>query len=524
MALTRRQQAVVLAGITFAVFFPTLSAGFVYDARMQILTGEFIHQWRHWPAVLTGRVLGMDVLDFNRPAMLASLMLDAAVWGRDPFGYHLTSVLLHVVNVLLVWRLIDVVAPPGVGAGPAARLWPLLATLVFAVHPLVAEAVCEPTYREDLLVAACTLAALVLALRHDPQTAATDALRALACAACCLLAVASKEAGVAAPLLLASAWWLLRGGEPGRFWALAIGGGMLAAVGFLAARFLLEPATSSIFITRPVPLGGSPARALLLGARILALYAQLVVAPVNLCADYGLASIRHLPLWLAAAILLLLAAAAMVAARYDRRMLFACLMIVLPLVPVANIVPIYRPAADRYLYLSLAGVAVAFARLLDAPWVARRPDRRRRLAVGGIGVVAALGLCCIGRQQVWMSELALWDDTLRKNPFSETAALGLGEALRGAGRLPEAERATRQAIRLSQGRRGDAYATLALILDARGRRQDAAEAVAVALRIEPRLADPDACVAALAMDRPTADALERLLAETRPAGWPPARK
>jgi hypothetical protein len=66
------QQAAVLAGITLAVFSSTLAADFVYDARMQILSGDFIHDWRNWPAVLTGRVLAMDVLDFNRPAMLAS--------------------------------------------------------------------------------------------------------------------------------------------------------------------------------------------------------------------------------------------------------------------------------------------------------------------------------------------------------------------------------------------------------------------------------------------------------------------
>ena len=76
MAWKPWQQAALLAGITFAAFSATLSADFVYDARMQILSGDFIHEWRNWPAVLTGRVLGMDVLDFNRPVHVASLMLD----------------------------------------------------------------------------------------------------------------------------------------------------------------------------------------------------------------------------------------------------------------------------------------------------------------------------------------------------------------------------------------------------------------------------------------------------------------
>jgi len=515
------RQAALLAGITFAAFSATLAADFVYDARLQILTDGFIHDWRNWPAVLTGRVLAMDVLDFNRPAMLASLMLDATIYGRDPFGYHLTSVLVHVANVLLVWLVIVALTRPRPGSAttPEASLVPPLAALLFAVHPLVAEAVCEPTFREDLLVACFSLAALVLAIRHDPAAAGGDWRRVGGCLILCLAAIASKEAGIVAPLFLGCFWWLFRRAEPGRFWAAAIGGSTLVAITFLGARFLLEPRASRIFESKPEVLGGSLTQALLIEPRILALDAQLVLFPANLCADYGLVSVSHLPLPLALAILASLAVAGTIASRHDRRLPFAIAMIVLPLVPVANLIPIYHPAADRYLYLPLAGVAVAVACLLDAPWLAGRDPVRRRAVVGCLAAVAILGLTCVRRQQVWSSELALWEDTQRRNPVSVTAALGLGEALREAGRLPEAAHATREALRLAGGRRGDAWATLALILDAQGRRPDAAEALATAIRIDPRLADPDARVASLALDRPTADELKRLLAAIGPGVW-----
>jgi protein O-mannosyl-transferase len=511
------QKAALLAGITFAAFSATLSANFVYDARMQILTGDFIHDWRNWPAVLSGRVLGMDVLDFNRPAMLASLMLDAAVWGREPFGYHLTSVLLHVVNVLLVWRVIrELIVAEG---RPEKVLPTLLAALVFAVHPIVTEAVCEPTFREDLLVALCTLSALVLAMRHAPATPGFDMRRAIGCTLLCLLAIASKEAGIVAPMLLTAHWWLFRRSEPGRFWAVAIGGAKLVVVAFLAVRFLLEPSISSIFESKPYYPGGSLTQAMLLEPRILALYAQLILFPVNLCADYGLVSVSHLPLPLALALLTVIAVTGAIAARYDRRLLFAFCMILLPLVPVANLIPIYRPAADRYLYLPMAGVALVVACLLDAPWLAGREQLRQRILAGCMAAVAALGLVCIERQAVWANSLALWEDGYRKNPGSYTTAAGLGEAFREAGRLPEAEQLTREAIRLSNGQRGDAWATLALILDAEGRKTDAADALAKALELEPGLSDPDTKVKSLAMERPMAKELKRLLGTTK-VGWP----
>ena len=547
-----RQQALALAAITLAVFWPTLSAKFVYDARLQILTGDFIHDPGNWVPVLSGQVLAMDVLDFNRPVQLASLMLDAAVWGRDAFGYHLTSVLLHAANVVMVWGVMggawQAGRLPHSEAGQTRQLPRMVAALLFAVHPVVTEAVCEPTFREDLLVAACTLGALLLAMRHDPATPNGDRWRALGCAGLCFLAVASKESGIAAPGVLAVYWWVQRSilsayasglsGHPGilsayasgfrnappkeargvsrrdgsRFWRTAIGGGAVAAVAFLAARFLLEPAQSAIFEAKPQYPGGSFLAAMAIEPRILALYAQLVAFPVNLCADYGLYSVRHLPLPAALVILAGLVAAAAFAIRADRRLALACAIIVLPLIPVSNLFPIYRAAADRYLYLPMAGVALGLGWLLDGPWLAARPRLREKATIFCMAAVVLLGMACVERQKVWATPLALWEDTFRKNPVAYTAASGLGESLREVGRLPEAERATREAIRLSDGKRGDPWLTLALILDAQGREAEAFEAAGKALEVQPNLADPEARVRALAMERQVAEEWGRLLA------------
>jgi tetratricopeptide (TPR) repeat protein len=424
----------------------------------------------------------------------------------------------------------------------------MVAALLFAVHPVVTEAVCEPTFREDLLVAACTLGALLLAMRHDPATPNGDRWRALGCAGLCFLAVASKESGIAAPGVLAVYWWVQRSilsayasglsGHPGilsayasgfrnappkeargvsrrdgsRFWRTAIGGGAVAAVAFLAARFLLEPAQSAIFEAKPQYPGGSFLAAMAIEPRILALYAQLVVLPVNLCADYGLSSVRHLPLPAALVILAGLVAAAVFAIRADRRLALACAIIVLPLIPVSNLFPIYRAAADRYLYLPMAGVALGLGWLLDGPWLAARPRLREKATIFCMAAVVLLGMACVERQKVWATPLALWEDTFRKNPVAYTAASGLGESLREVGRLPEAERATREAIRLSDGKRGDPWLTLALILDAQGREAEAFEAAGKALEVQPNLADPEARVRALAMERQVAEEWGRLLA------------
>ncbi|NDC64293.1 MAG: hypothetical protein EBZ59_10000, partial [Planctomycetia bacterium] len=453
-----------------------------------------------------------DVLDFNRPVNLASLMIDAAIWGKAPFGYHLTSVLLHAANVVLVWAVMRAAARGDDGSASwiVGRLPRVLAPLLFAVHPLVTEPVCEPTFREDLLVAFFTLAGLLLAMGHDPRRTGIDGWRAAGCAGCSLLAIGAKESGIAAPCVVAAYWLLFRRAEPAGFWALAAGGAKLLVLCFLAARFLLEPSPSNIFEARPQYPGGSFAAAMAIEPRILALYAQLVIFPVNLCADYGLHSVRHLPLPLAVAILAAVAVTGVLAARADRRQALAAVLIVAPLLPVANIVPIYRAAADRYLYLPLAGVALAVGWLFDGPWLAPRRQFRDAACVGLLAAVALLGMACAERQKVWKSSLALWEDAHRRNPLSHDAAAGLGEAFRESGRLPEAERATREAIRLSGGAVADDWATLALVVDAQGRETEAKQALSRAFELDRRLADPLDRVEARAMERPVAEELIRL--------------
>ncbi|MFM8458667.1 MAG: hypothetical protein ACKOB0_06925, partial [Chthoniobacterales bacterium] len=91
-----------------ALYLPTLRGGFVYDSIAQVLYSDYIHTSANWSDVLTLRVVGQDQLDRNRPLFLASLMLDAAVWKREPFGYRLTSILLHALNAALLFVFIAI--------------------------------------------------------------------------------------------------------------------------------------------------------------------------------------------------------------------------------------------------------------------------------------------------------------------------------------------------------------------------------------------------------------------------------
>src|SRR3990172_2364776 len=103
-----------------------------------------------------------------RPAVTLSYALDYAIWGLDPFGYHLTNLLLHCLNVALLFRLIAGI--PGTEASSprrAASLRPpgrgvaALAAALFAVHPMGTESVGYVASRSGVLCASFALGSLL---------------------------------------------------------------------------------------------------------------------------------------------------------------------------------------------------------------------------------------------------------------------------------------------------------------------------------------------------------------------------
>lgn len=138
---------------------------------------------------LHGNWLGFTGYPYYRPLVTASLALDHALFGLDPWGYHLTHVLLHAVNALLVLVLVLRLYPGGgVPAG-------LAAALLFATHPVHPNAVGWVAARSDLLVGLGTLG--MLAAYHRAWVCRQTAPLILGIAAFAA-ALLSKESGVMA--------------------------------------------------------------------------------------------------------------------------------------------------------------------------------------------------------------------------------------------------------------------------------------------------------------------------------------
>ncbi|MFM6129409.1 MAG: hypothetical protein ACKPBV_11845, partial [Sphaerospermopsis kisseleviana] len=302
--------ALLVALVAFVLYLPSLRGQLIYDSILQVGLDDYIHQPANFADVVSLRVLSLDEIDRNRPVQLASLMMDASIWGKNPFGFRLTSSLLHAATGALLF--LAAVRLMGVRSR-MSELAALVGALFFVLHPLCVETVCEPSNREDLLAGFFLLLGLVLFLGPPPGSSAVAVLRGAAVVLGSFLSAGSKEVGWIAPFVIATAWWFVVRPRYGvRRADLATLVACTLAVGFLAGAItLLKPDRSDIFVITPEPWPWS--RWMDLQPEIFAGQLERLVFPLRLCADYyreNLAPWNVPLLWLVPALLALMSAIA----------------------------------------------------------------------------------------------------------------------------------------------------------------------------------------------------------------------
>ena len=147
--------------ITLAVFAPTVTFSFLeYDDNVYVVTNP------HVLAGLTGPNIGWAFRSINasnwHPLTWLSHMLDCQLYGRWAGGHHLTSLLLHLANTLLLFRLWQRIT---------GALWrSAFVAALFAVHPLHVESVAWVAERKDVLSAFFFLLTLWAYVRYAEKS------------------------------------------------------------------------------------------------------------------------------------------------------------------------------------------------------------------------------------------------------------------------------------------------------------------------------------------------------------------
>jgi tetratricopeptide (TPR) repeat protein len=405
------------------VFAPSLSFGWLNWDDDLLLTSNPFYRGLGWAQIrwaFTSAPGGA-----YQPLGFLSYGLDYLLWGMDPRGYHLTSVLLHALNAALVFfaarRLL---AAAGKELSAELDAAAVFVALVFALHPLRVESVSWIAERRDPLSGAFWLGA-VLAYLHAPRRLwAVHALFAAACLA--------KATAVTLPLVLLIAdVAILR-----RPWKAALGEKVpmllfAAALGGLGVYWQGE--TRAAWSWADHGLAARLAQA----CYALVFYARKTLWPSGLFPLYAL----DVPLlWTQPRFLASIAAVAAAAVlwRYRRaypRPAFAALAYALILLPVSGLAQSgAQLVADRYSYLA----CLPWAMLAGGAYLAASRRRRVATAVAAVVAAGALAAACLGQQQHWRDSEALWTRVLSLDPRSGVAHDSLGVLRAVAGRSAEA--------------------------------------------------------------------------------------
>lgn len=221
--------AAAAAVCSFLVFYPTLWCGFINLDDPYYITNNPLIRSLDYGAVV--RLFTEPHLAAWIPLTYLSLAIDYHFWGDNPFGYHLTNLVMHSINtalvVLLADRLVGLTCcrDQGEGEFSAGFRWryllaALLAGLLWGLHPLRMESVAWAAERKDVLNGLLALASVLAYLAYTRRRDAGIRVQAPLYMLSLVFFVASllaKQVSVTLPvILLLLDWYLLRGQNRGR--------------------------------------------------------------------------------------------------------------------------------------------------------------------------------------------------------------------------------------------------------------------------------------------------------------------
>lgn len=477
----RRQEWLLVGGVllvTAFAFFNSLNGQFVYDDRMQILRNPTITQMSNIPKMFVQSVWQfLNEADkaaagpYYRPLFNIALIIGHALFGLQPFGWHLLSLLIHLAVVYLVYRL--------------ARQWTLeretalAAALLFGLHPVHSESVAWVAALPDPLAGVFLLAALLLYERHYHGGRRGKAVLG-ASIALAFGAMLSKEVAVAFPVFLMVREWLDRAPET------PLGATILEAARRAAPYFAV---IALYIVLRYAVLGFlrqddatsaqvSQFEVLITIPSVLLRYARMLFAPYPLAVVYNntyVESVTDPRFWGAALAVAGLFVAAVWLVRRSvagRRALAFTILFILPVLNLKAFRPQESLLHDRYLYLPSIGFCLLVAMALA--WIAARFAERRQAVFMAATVVIALAFfgLTFNQNQTWQSEAAMTDNALRVTPNWPFMHNYIGAYAFEQNRYADAERAYLDALN-DNPRYYDALSNLGDVYRMQGKLADA---------------------------------------------------
>lgn len=464
--------AVAIVVMVLVAYSPAMQGGFVWDDDDYVTENPLLTA----PDGLKRIWFSLDSPSQYFPLVYTTFRVEHALWGLDPLGYHIVNVLLHAINVLLVWYVLRRLSVPGA--------W--LAAAIFGLHPVHVESVAWITERKNVLSMLFFLLAILAYVRFIDRPAKSRNYYSLA-VVLYALALFSKTTACVLPAALLLIHWL-RGERIGRRQLALVAPFVVLGLAMGLLTVWWEKHRQG---TSGEPFDFTMMERVLVASRALWFYAGKLLWPAKLTFSYPRWSIDagdpRQYAWLVACL-------GVAAVLFWKRRSFgrgpsaAVVFFVAALVPMLGFFSLYTfrytLVADHYQYVASIGPIALFAAFVARRW---RPPS---LAYGvhyalPVAVLAIFGVLTWRQGHIYANEETLWRDTAAKNPSSLLAHNNLAELLNQQGRIEEAIVEYYEAVRTEPEFVG-ARLNLALCLMKQGRFEAAFEQLDEARRILPQ--------------------------------------
>lgn len=441
------------------------------------------------------------------PLVHTTFWIEYRLWGLRPLGFHVTNILLHALNGLLLWELLRRLRVPGAWLGAA----------LFVLHPMQVESVAWVTERKNVLSGAFYLLAALtyLGSRQRPDDASPSPPGAVRYGCAIVLyaaALLSKSVTATLPAAIA----VVLGWRDGR-----IDRRHVARLAAMLPMGAAAGALTSWMEKNDVGASGPDWAFSLLDRSVIAgrafwFYLGKLIWPHPLIFIYPRWKIVGAPaemILFPAAALALVVALWLARGRIGRGPLAAVLLFAGTLAPALGFVNVYPMrfsfVADHFAYLAVIGPLALFAAgvaaLVRAPAVA---PRRFGWSLGAMAVVAAATVT-FQRGYAYADEETLWRDTLRRNPDAFIASNNLGGMLLRRGELAPATELFERALRTKPDF-PEGLDNLGLVKQREGKLDEAISCFRSALRWDPNFVNAHNNLGiALAQQGRSADALQQ---------------
>ncbi len=401
---------ILIIFITFYAYNECVNNSFVYDDHYFVEKNLAIRSLKNIPRFFLDPIhtnASTEWKGIYRPLRTTSYALEYKLYRLDPGGYHLTNLMLHIINVVLTFIFVNLLT--------SDKRISIITTLLFAIHPAYSEAVLWIGSRADLLLGffeLLTIITFILFIRTGNKKYYVWTIFNF------ILALLCKETAIVTPVIFLAISKAM-GKKPKRKTIILP---FVIAFIYLPVRIYLMQG----FAQREW-WGGSFINNFLTAIKLISHYIYLLIFPYHLSVDYGIKPVQSLfdlQLIISTFIIIVVLWLSYKWVKTKKSMQWlGVVWFFLFLAPALNFIPITTITGDRFLYLSCIGIFMSIASIIFS----FKTKQAKTIFLLLLLMLSATYVITIkNRTREWNNDYSLFSSVLKYNPNSWMSYQDLG--------------------------------------------------------------------------------------------------